>query len=419
MVIGMDWGRKAVSLCLGDCRCCRKCLRDGSVILQGGALRPFDFDPAGRRSEGSFGLAVDIGTTTVVCYLFSMRTGELAGVLSAPNAQRTYGADVVARLLYCLEHGHEDLTAAIVGQVNALAEELLNGRGEIVDTVVAGNTVMQHLHSGLSPVGLAAAPFAPETLFGQTRGGVYYCPCASAYVGGDVTAGLLSVWPGESAAAYLDLGTNGEMALWTGEQILVAATAAGPAFEAGEISCGMPAVDGAISHVFSDGDALSFTVIGGKAPQGVCGSGLLDLAAELLRRGVIERSGYMKAPFQLCEGVELLPQDVRQLQLAKAAVSAGMRMLAGAAQAPGALYLAGGFASYMRIVSARAIGLLPPGVEVRPAGHAAGLGACLALLSQRERDNLEALAARCRAVELSGDERFQESYIDAMAFEPM
>ncbi len=414
--------------CSGDCLSCRRCLGDGLSILKGTDIPSFELDPPAGRGAGLYGLAVDIGTTTVVASLFELSTGRQTGCAAAPNAQRRFGADVISRLKYCADHGHAELTQAIRGQLASMEEELLKGAGggEIAGRVIAGNTIMQHLHAGLDPTGMAAVPFVPASLFGRTVGGVYYCPCVSAYVGGDITAGLLAAERNgfSKERFYLDIGTNGEMAFHAGNRILAAAAAAGPAFEGGEISCGMPASPGAVDHVFLDAGKLSYTVVPSPdgevpVPAGICGTGLVDLLACLLRLGAVDSSGYMGKPFELCDGVELLPGDVRRLQLAKGAMAAGAKTLLSAAgrRMAGTVHLAGGFASYMRIISACDIGLLPRETEVVSEGHGAGVGACLALLSGRERQRLEEIASICEHVELSADPGFSGLFMEEMLFE--
>lgn len=414
--------------CLGDCLRCRRCLRDGLMILRDARLPALELDPPAGTGGGLYGLAADIGTTTVVAYLFELATGAPAGAIALPNAQRRFGGDVISRLRYCADHGHSDLTLAINSQLSFIEGELLKnaGGGEIADRVVAGNTIMQHLHAGLDPSGMAAVPFTPASLFGKTINGTYYCPCVSPFVGGDITAGLLAARHNgfSSGHFFLDIGTNGEMAFQAGEKIYTAATAAGPAFEGGEISCGSPACTGAIDHVFLEGGKLSFTLIPSPgdenpAPCGICGTGLIDLLACLLKLGIIEPSGYMEEPFTLCGGVVLLPEDVRKLQLAKGAIAAGRRTLLSGEGMPRLekLHLAGGFASYTRLDSAREIGLLPEGAEIENEGHAAGAGACLALLSKRERASLEEICRSCETVELSANARFAEFFMEEMAFD--
>ena len=289
-----------------------------------------------------------------------MRLSTELQTCSGWNAQAPYGADVISRIQYTLEKpdGLPELSRRIREQIWALVSDALarSGRtpGTLREITLAGNTVMQHLFAGYSVRGIAAAPFRPETLFAapgdETLHGVpvHFAPCVAGYVGGDITAGLLAAGlaelPGENL--FLDIGTNGEMALGGRGGFVCCAVASGPAFEGAGITCGMPGVDGAISRVRYDRGFL-YDVIGGGEPKGLCGSGLLDLTAVLLRLGVIAPGGRLLPPedapmplrryltrdddgngrFHLTPEVSLTAADVRNLQLAKAAVAAGIRVL--------------------------------------------------------------------------------------------
>ena len=295
---------------------------------------------------------------------------------------------------------------------------------------------MQHLFAGLPVRSIAAAPFAPLSLFdGDTAdtllgAPVFYAPCVAGYVGGDVTAGLLASGlcrkPGQHL--FLDLGTNGEMALGGAEGFSCCAVASGPAFEGAGIACGMPALDGAVSRVRYDRGFL-YDVIGASEPRGICGSGLVDLTAALLDLGAIDKSGRLLPPdgrgngvFHLTDRVYLTAEDVRSLQLAKAAVAGGIEVLLRQrdmdAAALDGVYIAGGFGSCIDPDSAMAIGMLPrlPRSKLRCLGNTALAGASMAALDGEERRRLGRIAANCRYIELSGRQDFARAFTDHMVF---
>ncbi len=430
--------------------------RTGAAVLATGRAADFPLTPA----EG-LGAAVDIGTTTVVAHLYDRQTGQLLDTRSGRNAQAIFGADVISRIRYAMEtpEGPAALTGAIRTQLRGFLEASCARAGrrweELTAVTVAGNTVMEHLFAGLSPASLAAAPFLPLSRFGDRMPGdclglpegaqVYLAPAVAGYVGGDTTAGLLAggAYRAERPVLFLDIGTNGEMALGSAKEgFLCCSAAAGPALEGAAISRGMPAARGSISQVEWSEDGLRVTVLGGGTAAGICGSGLIDALAVMLELGAVDETGRLLPPgeapeavrpyieetgggvvFRLTEEVRITERDVRQLQLAKAAIAAGIRTLLEEVglreDQVSALYLAGGFGSCIRRESAAAIGLIPASLleRVVPVGNAAGQGAAAVLLSQQARDDLTALAGNCRYLELSGHKRFGEHYIDCMSFE--
>lgn len=433
---------------------------DGAVTMQRGILSGF---PPNRGAKG-LGAAVDIGTTTVVLYLTDLSVGEVLAIESGMNRQRSFGGDVISRVRHCMDHpdGLKQLAGAIRGQVDDFLRDACEKAGhrpsEVVELAVAGNTIMEHIFTGLSPRSIALAPFTPLSLFGkhfpaEEMGlssvnpgvSVYLAPCVAGYVGGDITAGLLSsgAYRSEGHCLFLDIGTNGEMALGSQDGFLCCATAAGPAFEGAEITCGMSGVTGAVSHIWpKPGGGAGFEVIGGGTARGICGSGLVDLLALLLRLGAVDETGRLlradEAPesllpylgkrrgrpaFCLTREVFLTDQDVRKLQLAKAAVAAGIRTLldtAGLRESDiSALYLAGGFGNYIDHNRAADIGLLPKSLVKRliHVGNSAGTGALAALVSQPAREALSVIQKRCSYLELSSSAAFNEQFVKNMTFD--
>jgi uncharacterized 2Fe-2S/4Fe-4S cluster protein (DUF4445 family) len=407
-------------------------------------------------SDGDLlGLAVDIGTTTVAAALYDLRTGRRLATAGEANAQRVCGADVISRIEACSGGGLGTLSELIRAQISKLAkvccDEAAARTEDIKRIAVAGNTVMEHIFCALSPEGIGRAPFKPLSLFGENYPAsglglpaadgaqVFVAPAVSGYVGGDITAGLLTVGP-DPPFLFLDLGTNGEMVLSYGGRLRCCSAAAGPAFEGAGVSCGMSGSPGAIDSVTARGSGFDYTVIGGGTPKGICGSGLADALAMLLERGAVDDSGRLLAPreapqlldglgkdengtfFELAPSVRITEKDVRALQLAKAAVRAGAEVLLRTAGATpentGRLIIAGGFGSYIKPASALRIGLLPKGFSAaQSCGNSSLTGAARMLLSGAERERSRALAKRCRYIELSVHPGFTDAFMSAMDFE--
>lgn len=427
----------------------------GGHICESGEVHP---EPGGN----GWGAAVDVGTTSVVLRLYDRQTGCLIAARRAWNAQRPYGADVVTRMQYAMERekGMECLSGQIRSQVLSMLDSACGEAGIAPEAVgvlfVAGNTVMEHFFAGISPRKIALAPYEPGEYFDDgvareipERPGlsVYYAPCVSGYVGGDVIAGLLAagVWEKRERSLYLDIGTNGEMALSAEGEILACSVACGPAFEGAEVSCGMGSFPGAVCRADWENGALRLEVFGGGAPRGLCGSGLLDVLALLVRSGVVDESGCLLPPgeapaaferylgrdedgngiFYLTEArdVCLTAADVRKLQLAKSAVAAGISVLLREAGLKPAdvdgLYIAGGFGNALRPESAAAVGMIPAVLKGRtyPCGNAALAGAAMALCSGECREELRRIRSASRYLELAGNRDFGEKFVEHMTFE--
>ena len=373
------------------------------------------------------GMAVDIGTTTVAAYLFDLSNGRLLDSACRENPQRVHGADVISRVGYALSGGACELQHEIERCLDDLARDMSDCAGVAApDTVVAvGNTAMLHLLTGTDPAPLAAAPFVMKRHFGEWEAGRYDAPCISAYVGADMTAAILSsdMCREGQTALLLDVGTNGEMALWHDGRLLCCSTAAGPAFEGAGISCGSLAVPGAVCAVTARDGLLCCETIDDQPPIGLCGTGLIDATAALLEIGVLEDSGYMEEDAPLGDsGLTLTRADIRQVQLAKAAIRAGIDTLLHEAGVEygdvDTVYLAGGFGSYLHPDSCAAIGMIPTALigKIKVLGNAAGQGASLMLLSKEELTKGEEIAKRATTLELSSSMVFMEKYVDSMMF---
>jgi uncharacterized 2Fe-2S/4Fe-4S cluster protein (DUF4445 family) len=425
-------------------------------------------DTTGRR----FGLAFDLGTTTVVATLLDLSTGTPVAVESTLNKQQPFGADVITRIsATMMDPGALDKLQQLAAETLAeLARSACDQGGvepdEVYEVAVAGNATMTHLVLGIDPEPLGMAPFIlaarlyPEILAADVglagavhpRARAVVFPAFGAYVGGDITAGLLASGMDRDARVrlFIDIGTNCEIVLGNREWLLATAAPAGPAFEGAAIRCGMRAADGAIEVVTMTPDGLDLKVIGDTEPQGLCGSGLVDAVTGLVRLGLLDASGRLVSEEQAAvlapglagrltsigqervfvlhwrgapeDSIYLSQRDVRELQFAKAAIATGWRILleeAGLTQADvKQVLLAGSFGSYLSPASAIRIGLVPevPVMRVVSAGNVAGEGAKMALLSLRERAGGLALLEEVRYVELSDRADFNDRFVEQLPF---
>lgn len=450
----------------GPCLACQTKVADGMVVELAPAVKmevqqtgKCAIYPPDENGEG-YGVACDIGTTTVVCHLLDLKTGRRLATVGEANAQKIFGADVIARIQASVEGKLQRMHEAITDQLTHMIGALCSAAGVAVEEIrfmtVAGNTVMSHLFANLAPDTIGVAPFTPLSLFGEEcdarsvglpfDGTVYITPSVAGYVGGDITADVLATEMAgrKKPTLMLDIGTNGEMVLGCGEKFVCCATAAGPAFEGANIKQGMPASPGAISEVTAENGRLKLKVLGDVAPTGICGSGLVDALAVMLDLGAVDETGRLLdadevdeavAPyldedddgniFKLTEdgSVAITQADVREIQLAKASIAAGVAVMAQrygvAVEDIDALILAGGFGSFIRPRSAARIGLIPPALLDRTSavGNAAGEGAVSALLSQKARQDLKTVQHNCAYIELSSDNAFNDAYIEEMMFE--
>lgn len=395
---------------------------------------------SGAGNIDGFGAAIDIGTTTVAAYLFSAQSTDPLTAAGEYNHQQKFGADVITRLAYSKQHGVGVLSDAILNQISGILARLCREGGvstqELKTLVVTGNTTMLHFFAGLYSYPLAIAPYTPASLFGDWRvssipgfehAAVFLPPCISAYVGADITCGALasSLTEQDGNRILIDVGTNGEMMLKTGNRLVCCSTAAGPAFEGAGISCGSGAIPGAIDKVTLSGDEVLYSTIGGETAKSLCGSGLIDAAAAYVNLGTINRSGKLKEGKSLKIGdscVSLTQMDIRQLQLAKSAVRAGIDTLLHECGVEYAeldeVLLCGGFGSYLNPRSAGAIGLIPQEwvTKTRAIGNAAGQGAAMILQSKAAQAKAQRIAERAETVELSTNEFFLRRFMERMSF---
>lgn len=418
----------------------------------------------------SFGLAIDIGTTTLVAYLLDLNTGKVMARGALTNPQQGAGADVITRITYASDQpgGLHQLQTQVIDGLNQiisrLCEEQAIQKDEIYQAVVVGNTTMSHLFLGIDPTYLAPAPFIPG--FRQLvtvkaselgleilgNGTVSVLPIVAGYVGSDTVGVMLAAQADQLKGIHLmiDIGTNGEIVLVGKGRILTCSTAAGPAFEGAGVKHGMRAAEGAIERVQITSD-VELGIIGQEKARGICGSGLIDAIAEMLKAGIINSRGRMiysesererlpkalqsrirevdgnrefilawKEDTATGEDITITQQDIRGLQLAKGAILAGVRILLKhlgvGAEEIDQIHLAGAFGNYIQKESALGIGLLPqvsPEI-IQSIGNAAGNGAQLALLSTTEMERAERLARLAEHIELSTRKEFQEEFITAL-----
>ncbi|MBQ3108167.1 MAG: DUF4445 domain-containing protein [Clostridia bacterium] len=393
--------------------------------------------------DGGYGAAFDIGTTTVVGYLFRADSKEPIAVKGGMNRQQAYGADVLSRIVHCNENGVETLRDAIRGQITEILAELCVAAGiaheEMRGIVITGNTTMMHILAGLPPKSLALAPFTPLSLFDQWtdlslegfEGLKAYIPrCISSYVGADITCSILASGIAQKSENILlvDIGTNGEMALQTPTRMVCCSTAAGPAFEGAGISAGSSAKAGAINTVAYRDGKIRYTTIDDAPAKSLCGSGLIDAIAAFLDAGLISVSGRIAKEYGGAlpigdSGISLTQSDIRQLQLAKAAIRAGMDTLLHTCgieyEDLSRIIFCGGFGSFIDPHSAANIGLIEAQFADRTIaiGNAAGTGAGQILQSRAQFEEARKIAEAAETVELSADAYFSKRYIDCMAFE--
>lgn len=419
----------------------------------------------------NYGFIIDIGTTTVAIYLVDLNTGEPIDAAGLANPQRSFGADVLSRISACNDDSQlAKMQAVVIEGISETLKSLMARNGvdfkNIYDLVIVGNTTMSHLFLGVEPANLSIAPFIPcyrhrVELSGNASGlpinpeaRVDVLANISGYVGSDTLGVAMATRPWEKSGNSLavDIGTNGEIILGVGDVIYACSAAAGPAFEGAHIAFGMRAGDGAIEKVRIDNDQIQLQVIGDNIPKGICGSGLIDAIAELLRVGIITPTGRfvtdgtegVNASLQKrlrvgedgvrefvlayanemgnSHDITISQKDIRELQLAKAAIAAGIGILCKEAGIDASqvdrLYLAGAFGNYLDKDNAVALGLFPgiPVEKIEPVGNAAAEGAGHCLVSLAELGRSDEVAAKVKPVELSTRADFTDLWVKCMNF---
>ncbi len=385
------------------------------------------------------GIALDIGTTTLAAALVSLPDGTILRTTSRLNPQRSFGADVMSRIGAVMEDENNlpTLQKVLLDDIRLMLFELTNGQ-PVSRMTVAGNPTMLHLFCGISPIGMGTYPFTPvftdvKTLTGDELrlpvDSVTLLPSISAFIGGDITAGMIvqRITDHDEPVLLVDMGTNGEMILYTGRnhggKLYGTSTAAGPALEGAGISTGVGGISGAVSSVAWNGVTMTCDTIDHTPPVGICGSGLIDLIAVLFQRGIVDETGFLEEdPFPYAEDLTLTGEDIRAFQLAKSALRAGMEVLCETANISplhlSRIYIAGGLGHYMNIHSAVAVGLLPdcPRQSMVSVGNTSLLGAVLALKNPSLMEKISREAKACETVELNLSPSFSDKFMEYMMF---
>ena len=460
--------------CTGICSKCGRCKDAG--MLRGAVDRktrilnlPEDFRP--ETDERGYGIAFDIGTTTVVGMLWDIYNGCQIGAQAETNPQNEFGLDVISRITFAneAEENLKLLQDKIIGCLNLITEKLCSEHNvdpqSIVRVTVCGNTTMSHIFAGYDPASLAHAPFDPAytgTLFMragdlglqiQPESTVMLIPNIAGHVGGDITAGILAarLEDRKEKTVFIDIGTNGEIVFCQDGKMFTCSTAAGPAFEGAAIYQGMRAANGAIEKVRFENEDVLFQVIGGIPPVGICGSGLIDAVAEMKKAGVIDKKGRIataesydrKHPGSLLcerlrdgadgrefvlvsktndEDIVITQKDIREVQLAKGAIGAGIQLMMQKMESKpeelDRIIVAGAFGSYIDKNSAVTIGLLPDidRDRIESAGNTAGAGTLMAVASSEEAVRVQNIPEKLTHIELANEPDFQHTYLKAMGF---
>lgn len=438
-----------------------------TVLLSevGGKAEVIAVEP-GHGHQPLYGIAVDIGTTTVVAYLLDLEKGRVVETAGTHNRQARFGDDVISRIIYAVDEddGLKTIHQCIIDTINTLIMDLLVKQRHIRETdirviMTAGNTTMAHLFLGINPKYIRLEPYIPTANFfpvvkAQEVGLrvnpdalVFSYPSVASYVGGDIVSGTLFTGMGNADAPIsllIDIGTNGEMVLGSGDWLVTCSCSAGPAFEGSGITFGMRAMHGAIERLEIDPQTyeVSFTTINNGKPIGICGSGLIDCLAKLRHTGIIDRAGKLQISLptermrigetgpeyvlvwqedtDLDRDIIISEADIKNLLRAKGAVFAGIRTLLNVVgfelESIEHIYVAGGFGNYLNIPDAIAIGLLPdiPIEKYKYVGNTSAKGACMALLSQEAWAEANSLAGKLTYIELSVGNLFMDEFVSSL-----
>ena len=419
---------------------CTAYVRENGTVVIPTAEQLLAEKSAPQQAAGAVGIAIDLGTTTLAAALVDVTSGQTLAVQTAINRQRSFGADVLSRI-QAAGNGHaEALRSTACNDIDALVAALLQETGtppaQVEQVVIAANTTMQHLLCGLDTTALGVAPFTPVTCspkptpYSELTGHatvscpVSFVPGASAFIGGDVIAGLIACDFDRTTQPrlFMDIGTNGELVLAEGDRYMATSVAAGPAFEGGRLSCGVGGVAGAICRVSIRTPNVQYEAIGHQPPLGLCGTGAVEALCALRRAGIVDKTGRLSPLFPegypLAEGVVLTQADIRELQMAKAAVLAGVMLLLkrnglGATDVGKAL-LAGGFGTQLNVPCAQELGMLPRELSAEAVGNTALVGAIRCLCRQDELARAATLAAKIEEYTLANDPAFEQTYMQAM-----
>lgn len=400
------------------------------------------------------GVAIDIGTTGVSYYLVNLKDGEVLGRLSSLNPQTQYGSDVLTRITYCMENplGAMNLQKLIVDEINLAIKKITDNLYNVEDIyhiIISANTTMQHLLLGINPESLAKSPYrsvflstdnfkAKDILIELNKEAVLsIIPSASSYVGGDIVSGIMaSGFQNKNEAVFIDIGTNGELAALKDGNIISASTAAGPALEGMNIECGCRAETGAMEAFQIDEDLnIQYSTIGDAKPIGICGSGLIDIVGALVKSGLLDKTGRWSKnidskladrlkdkKFYITENIYISQKDIRQIQLAKGAISAGLMLMLEEAGLKideiSTIYIAGAFGYHINPDNIKIVGLIPNGFrgDIKFLGNTSLEGARLALINRKYFHEGNNIKGNMKVLELSSRENFQDIFVSQLNF---
>ncbi|MBE6541568.1 MAG: DUF4445 domain-containing protein [Ruminococcaceae bacterium] len=388
------------------------------------------------KNANGYGAVLDIGTTTLAMYLVDLSGGESVKAVSELNPQRRYGADVISRIEACMNGKKDELHKIITEKTEEMLQMLCSDFGieEVTEFYVTGNTTMLHLFLGEDPSGIGVFPFTPVFLDSKSVVGsklgisaerIITAPCIASYIGGDTVCAAHAVDLSSGNNLLIDIGTNGEMILHTGGKYYSTSTAAGPALEGANITCGCGGILGAVNRVGLENGQVSYTTIGGADPVGICGAGLIDAVAVMLEAEIIDETGAFDDTdnvFQISKNVFVNEKDIREFQLAKSAIASGIKVLIKKSgltyDTIDKVYIAGGLGFYIDKNSAAMVGLIPEELigKIEVVGNAAALGAKLALLDENGIKKMNAIVSSSETVELANDPDFTREFVDNMFF---
>ena len=417
---------------LGECEI--RTIKNESVkVVLDGQAEPFNLAP----TFNSYGVAIDIGTTTIAIRLYD-KSGKLLASEGMENPQNVFGADVISRVEHALKGEDKTLrkiVARAIDEIVIKASDSANVDSSLIDgAVITGNTVMLSLLTGESVEPFSHAPFVAKNLFGcevkaedlgltclQKNTPVYLPHCISAFVGADMVCSMLAVNFDEKVDTVIaDIGTNGEIAMISNGEILACSTSAGPAFEGVGITCGMQGVSGAIDKVSLVNGALFPHVLGEGKAKGICGSGIIDAVACLLDLEELDESGYLENDVAVLDKVVISQSDVRSVQLAKSAICAGIKTLLemSGVKIPKEFYIAGGFGNFLNVKNAERIGLIPQGFAYisKVVGNASLVGASRLLLDVKSRERSDKISKNAKTLDLAKNKVFIDQYMMSMIF---
>jgi uncharacterized 2Fe-2S/4Fe-4S cluster protein (DUF4445 family) len=420
----------------------------------------------GNTIEDNYGIAFDIGTTTIVGYLINLKNGKIYAVDSKLNSQTAYGEDLITRLTYIKENieNLQKLNSLIIKDMNGIIKKLCTKANiqasQVYEATIVGNSVMHHIFLGLNPINIGLSPFIPVVqrnlnieanklkLNINRNGNIYSAPIVAGFVGADSIGVILSskVYKEKLLTLVLDIGTNGEIIIGNRNRLFVGSCAAGSALEGAHIKHGMRAAAGAIDTIKIDSTSfeVSYTTIKNKKALGICGSGLVDAIAEMIKSKIITRSGNFnrritehdrfikkedelefiiakKEDTSINKDISINQKDIREIQMAKAAFYSGFRIIINhfnKTQKIGQIFLAGAFGNYINPINAKFIGMIPdiPGKYIFQIGNAAGIGAQYCLINKNLRDKAQSLLNDIKYVEIATEKNFQKEYAEAMYF---